>query len=303
MTESGPGPAGDAAATALEDEPIDAVLSRLDAPPPDPRSLYYRWEREQWEAGALDLSTDRSAWRELDPATRTSVLATLSCVLIPDGRVTELLVPFVDAVASEEEQVFLTSQLVDEARAVVLADRFFEEVVQGKGPGESSDGVEPSVGLPNEHVDELLTLVRPHAESVRVDRAPSDDLYAGLLLLSVVLEGVIVVSAGRLLGRWLEQEAGLDGLRAGIVSLIRDVTRHILFAVRLLQSAREPETDLAALEATIEGALPSVRGVIEEAGGVSADFAGLPFTAAELSSEAMDCLARRIHDVGIDLPT
>lgn len=287
----------------LGEQTIDDVLAVLDQPPPGPRDLYYRWEREQWEAGAVDLSSDRAAWPDFDPAARTSVLAALSCILVPDGRVTELLVPFVDAVASEEEQVFLTSQLVDEARAVVLADRFFDEVVQGKPSADIKDRVEPSIGLDNPRLRELLSLVSPRAEAVRVDRLPFPDLHAGLLLLNVVLEGVVLIAVSRPLCRWLEQDSRLDGLRVGLVNLGRDVTRHVLFAEHLLQNADRPEADFASLEAVIEEVLPVVRGIVEDASTASNDFAGLPLSKEDLSTETMECLARRMQDVGIDLPT
>ncbi|HWC32167.1 MAG TPA: hypothetical protein VG709_03480 [Actinomycetota bacterium] len=296
-------PSGSPAAVSEDAGSIDDVLASLDRPPPRPRDLYYRWEREQWEAGAIDFAPDRSAWPALDPATRTSILAALACVLVPDGRVAELLVPFVDAVATEEEQVFLTTQLVDEARAVVLSDRFFEEVVQGKSKTEKRDEVEPGVGLANRRLDELFAQVAPRAEAVRVDRMPSAELHAGLLLLDVVFEGVVLVAVTRRLCHWLERDAGLDGLRTGLVNLGRDVTRHVLFAEHLIQNADQPEADLAALEGVIEEALPVVRGVVDDAAEASNDFAGLPLTDAELSTETMECLARRVQDVGIDLPT
>lgn len=282
---------------------IDEALAALDQPPPGPRDLYYRWEREQWEAGSIDFAPDRTAWPALDPATRTSILSALSCVFVPDGRVTELLVPFVDAVASEEEQVFLTSQLVDEARAVVLADRFFEEVVQGKDGAEKKDAIEPTIGLSNDRLTQLLGLVVPHAEAVRVERKPSSDLHAGLLLLDVVFEGVVVVAVVRRFCDWLEHDAGLPGLRRGLSNFGRDVTRHVLFTEHLLQNADDPEVDFAALEGLIEQTLPVVRGVIDDAAEESNDFAGLPLTNEELSTETMECLARRVQDVGIDLPT
>ena len=39
--------------------PIDDVLMTIDGDVPGYRELYYLWERQQWESGAIDLSGDR----------------------------------------------------------------------------------------------------------------------------------------------------------------------------------------------------------------------------------------------------
>ena len=48
----------------LGDVPIDDVLGIIDRQTPDYRALYYRWERQQWAAGAIDFSEDRKHWDE-----------------------------------------------------------------------------------------------------------------------------------------------------------------------------------------------------------------------------------------------
>ncbi|MDQ4143755.1 MAG: ribonucleotide-diphosphate reductase subunit beta [Actinomycetota bacterium] len=285
--------------------PADAgivdLLGRLDDAPPDPRSLYYRWESEQWEAGALAFAKDRSSWSALAEDERASMGVLLGCFLVPSGRIGDLLVPFVDAVPSEEEQVFLTSQLVDEARAVVFCDRLSSEL-----PGDDSGSVTALIRT-NDQLGTLLDLVAPRADEVRVDRNPGPALFEGLLLLNVLLDGVLAASSLRRLGPWLEERGGFPGLLTGLSGLARDTTRHAHFGIRLLQEAladvsRSKSADASKIEATIEEALPSVQGVVNEAAARSNDFSGLPFGEAELSVDTMECLALRIQDIGIDLP-
>lgn len=289
----------------LVGQSVERVLKSLEAPAPDPRALYYRWEREQWEAGALDLEPDHALWRGLGDPTRLSVLAALSFFLVPDGRLTEVLVPFVDAVPTEEEQVFLTSQLVDEARAVVFCERLLDEMVTPE-PGSSSRA---ETALRNGRVGALLDLASSRADEVRVARAEGRPLYEGLLLLGVLHKGVIAPPVQRRLVPWL-QDAGLPGTAAGVTALARDGTRHALFAMRSLQQVfarsqggRKAATSASDLEALIEEALPVLQGVVDEGAAQSNDFDGLPFGDEELTTETMECLARRMQDIGIDLPT
>ncbi|MGH2818742.1 MAG: ribonucleotide-diphosphate reductase subunit beta, partial [Actinomycetota bacterium] len=112
----------------LGDTPIDDVLATIDEEPPSYRDLYYRWERQQWEATAIDLSEDRRQWtEELSEHLKRSLLWGLASFYVGEQQVTETLVPFVDAAPSEEQQVFLSTQLVDEARHTVFFDRFYAE--------------------------------------------------------------------------------------------------------------------------------------------------------------------------------
>lgn len=282
-------------------ETIAEVLNRLDERPPDPRALYYRWETEQWEAGALSFARDRSSWAALEPDRRASLVASLAGFIEPSGRVGDLLVPFVDAVASEEEQVFLTSQLVDEARAVVFCERFRTEVLEAEGA--AAERMHP-----NDGVSRLLGLAEPRADAVRIERKPGTALYEGLLILSVVRAGVIAPTFQRRLGTWLEDQAGFPDLTVGIRFLAHDAARHTQFAVRLLQQAlgddaRTETTDSAGIEALVEEAIPAVREVVDAAARVSNDFSGLPYDERELTSDMMDCIALRVQDIGLDLPT
>src|SRR5688572_19692030 len=93
------------------------------------RDLYYRWEREQWEAGAIDLSEDRTAWPLLDANRRARLIDGLTSLRAAGVRATETMGATIDAAPTEEQQVFLTTRLADVARHTVFLDRYFEEVV------------------------------------------------------------------------------------------------------------------------------------------------------------------------------
>jgi hypothetical protein len=42
---------------------------------------------------------------------------------------------------------------------------------------------------------------------------------------------------------------------------------------------------------------------VSEAARFSNDFSGLPFGEEELAAETLECLALRIQDIGLDMPT
>src|SRR5688500_17842682 len=117
----------------LGDVPIDDVIAIMDRAAPDYRALYYRWESQQWEAGAIDFAEDRAQWAELPADLKRSFLWGLSSFYVGEEQVTHTLVPFVDAAPTEEQQVFLSTQLVDEARHTVFFDRFYSEALDEQG--------------------------------------------------------------------------------------------------------------------------------------------------------------------------
>src|SRR5437660_12009692 len=116
----------------LQQTPIDNVLHIIDqglVHLPTYRELYYRWERQQWRAQDLDFSADRKQWEAMSPEERTMRMYGLSSFFQGEACVTDTLAPYVTAMPDEEMRIFLTTQLVDEARHTVFFARFFNEVL------------------------------------------------------------------------------------------------------------------------------------------------------------------------------
>jgi ribonucleoside-diphosphate reductase beta chain len=176
------------------------------------RELYYRWEREQWEAGAIDLSDDRRRWEGLAEDQRTPVLAHVSALHRAGLQTTTTLVPLVDGVGTEEQQVFLTTQLVDTARHIVFLDRFLEEVWLGDAERLSDHPADPDPAL--------TSLLDERLPQVTVAR-----LVEGIRLHHVELEGVL----SSILSKLAEAAVPLPGLASGVASMQRDHRRHAEF--------------------------------------------------------------------------
>ncbi|MGH2808070.1 MAG: hypothetical protein ACRDKT_12445, partial [Actinomycetota bacterium] len=188
----------------LANTPVDDVLATLDAPVADYRQLYYRWERQQWEAGAIDFAADREQWRSLDASMRRSLLWWIAPFYVGEEQVTNSLVSFVDAAPTEEQGVFLTTQLVDEARHTVFLDRFVDEVVgdSGDGMGDRLRAQEPRLdgGLRRLLLEELPAV----AERIRAqDDGDHSALVEGVVLYHILIEGALALAGQRFLLNFL----------------------------------------------------------------------------------------------------
>lgn len=275
----------------------DPVADLLRAERSDYRGLYYRWEREQWEAGTIDLEGDASEWRGLSKAARRSVGDAVAWRHLRARQATTALVPFVDIAPNEEQQVFLTTELVDEARHVVLFDRFATEVM-----GQDATTVAeraPDVGDPV--LRELLLADLPEM-SARL--AAADALDLGLLVEGVTLYqlgilGLLDLTEQRWLVVHLESEGSLRGLREGLALARRDAARHVAFALRLLEEASAIDAAVtASARAALEDLYPRVAQVLRRTGlpektGVGND---------EMNQAAQDSCAAWFEAVGLEPP-
>ena len=284
-----------AASESLLDTPVDLLLDRLDGPIPSYRNLYYRWETEQWEAGAIDLFDDRRQWADLGPGVRTEYLRGLSPFTASRGSVATALVPFVDAAPDEEQQVFLTTQLADHARHLVFVDRYRTDVVDEPDDASSRAGgneqrLEPALG----------GLLDALAEtSGRIGGEPGDHtaLVEGVVFYHLVFEGMVVLSTQRFLLDRARHEGHLPGFRHGATAVVRDLVRHIGFATAFLHEmvvadARNGQVIRSALPRFVPlalDALGSVQGT-EETGTIRAQ---------ERTDYAQAWLKERLDQIGV----
>src|SRR5918997_6061239 len=94
----------------------------------DPQQLYELWERQQWQSQAIDLERDKQQWTELSDEEKEEHLWGLSSFFVGEERVTTQFSALVMAYEDEQEEAFLTTQQVDEARHMQFFDRWYREV-------------------------------------------------------------------------------------------------------------------------------------------------------------------------------
>ena len=91
--------------------------------------LYLLWERQQWQTQELDFSRDREDWNEkFDDEERFQRMYGLSSFFIGEQKVAEELGPIMRAAPTEDQKIFLCTQIADEARHVRFFERFYREV-------------------------------------------------------------------------------------------------------------------------------------------------------------------------------
>ena len=94
----------------------------------DYRQLYQLWERQHWLTQEVDFSQDREDWHGFPEEERYQRMYGLSSFFIGEQKVTEELGPMMRASPTQDMQVFLATQIADEARHVRFFDRFYSEV-------------------------------------------------------------------------------------------------------------------------------------------------------------------------------
>ena len=105
-------------ATITDDAYLNRTLQLM-----NPQQLYELWERQQWQSQAIDLERDKEQWAALPEEQKEEHLWGLSSFFVGEERVTTQFSGLVMAYEDEQEEAFLTTQQVDEARHMQFFDR------------------------------------------------------------------------------------------------------------------------------------------------------------------------------------
>jgi ribonucleoside-diphosphate reductase beta chain len=286
----------------LGDMPIDDVMAIMDGEVPDYRQLYYRWERQQWEAGAIDFSDDRRQWIEdFSPDLRRSFLWGLASFYVAEEQVTKTLVPFVDAAPSEEHSVFLTTQLADAARHIVFFDRFYSEALDEQGSDMKSRLERQTERLNPGFRTLLLEMLPEAAERIRRERGSTTALIEGVVLYHIVIEASLALTGQRFLLNYTRDEDLLPGFRQGFTAVARDGSRHVNFGVRFLKEMVERDRNNAQIiQGTLMRVVPIALSVMEPPGGDMSYFDPLPYGPDDLIAFAYESLEKRLRVIGVE---
>jgi len=289
----------------LGDIRIDDVLSFIDRGienMPSYMDLYRRWESQQWAVGDLDFSLDRQDWLESDELDRKATLWSHRLFFNGEERVTSTLAPFVWAAPTPEIEIFLSTQMVDEARHTVFFQRWWNDVV---GTGARSLG-------------ELLTEIRPEANegynTLFYDRLPStaqrlasnpkdfDAFVEGVTLYHIVIEATIALTGQRFeLEAMREQSLTDRGFYRGFTAIARDESRHVNFGIKVLQEAvrEDPQRYAPLIQKTLVECLPLISGTLDPPDPRYITEYG--HTESEILTYAFESLNKRLRAIGINL--
>jgi ribonucleoside-diphosphate reductase beta chain len=264
--------------------------------------LYDLWERQQWQTQELDFSQDREDWQHRIPAEeRFQRMYGLSSFFIGEQKVAEELGPIIRAAPTEEQKIFLCTQIADEARHVRFFERFYREVgvLEADGLGEML--AETSAHLNDDFsrlFDEMLG-----RRTERLSREPEDTeaLVEAVTLYHMVIEGMLALTGQHFIMEYNERENTLPAFVEGFGKVARDEHRHVAFgSVFLREKAHEDERYKTAIRRTLEESLPAADGVFSPPWAQDGDdFELFGYSLAETRQFAGTCLMRRLKVIGL----
>jgi ribonucleoside-diphosphate reductase beta chain len=253
----------DEALSVLLDGDIDKVMSGLDRiveAAPSYEKLVARWQRQHWSTEDFDFSVDREQWENPDTFTeeeRRFLTFGFSQFFIAEDRVTVELLPFALATPQKEAQLFLTTQISDEAKHVVFWDRFYREVF-----GSTIDGIgeqlEQHRSVVNKDWETMFDeILHEAAERLRKDPSDFPSLVRGVTVYMIVIEGMLALTAARFMIKSLKERDWFPGFVQGFTAVNRDESRHVGFGVKFLADAIKADPENAKIvEETLKETLP-----------------------------------------------
>jgi ribonucleoside-diphosphate reductase beta chain len=264
--------------------------------------LYDLWERQQWQTQELDFSQDRRDWHErISEEERFQRMYGLSSFFIGEQKVAEELGPIMRAAPTEDQKVFLCTQIADEARHVRFFERFYREVGVLEADGLSEMLAETSAHL-NQNFGELFDEMLG-ARTARLSQEPEDTetLVEAVTLYHMVIEGMLALTGQHFIMEFNERENTLPGFVEGFGNVARDEHRHVAFgSVFLREKAREDERYKLAIQRTLEESLPVADGVLSPPWAEGGDdFELFGYSLAETRQFAGTCLMRRLKVIGL----
>jgi ribonucleoside-diphosphate reductase beta chain len=266
--------------------------------------LYALWERQNWRAHEIDFTVDKEQWLATPSISQLDTIWSFSAFYIGEERVAADLAPFLIAAPSGEAEIFLATQLVDEARHAAFFDRFMAEVIALEADdfrgriAEVEGSMEP--GWRAVFDDQLRTISR------QIQARPDDlDLFVeGIVTYHVVIEGVLAMTGQHTILKYLNDHDIYPGFREGFAKVEQDEHRHIAFGVRFLAEACEREPRYRKLiEEKIAELVPAASHVLVPPGTEDArDFTSYDYHSSEIYGFAYRALKRRMAVVGVKIP-
>ncbi len=265
--------------------------------------LYDLWERQQWQTQELDFTRDREDWHErISEEERFQRMYGLSSFFIGEQKVAEALGPFRRAAPTEEQKIFLCTQIADEARHVRFFERFYREVgvLESDGLGEMLE--ETSAHLNTKFGDLFDGMLKERTDRLSAEPEDAEALVEAVTLYHMVIEGMLALTGQHFIMDFNEREETLPAFVEGFSNVARDEHRHVAFgSVFLREKAHEDDRYKQAIQRTLEQALPLADGVLQPpwAEGAGDDFELFGYSLDETRQFAGKCLMRRLKVIGL----
>ncbi|MCX4763968.1 hypothetical protein OG562_24000 [Streptomyces sp. NBC_01275] len=223
---------------------------------PSPAELYDRWEQQQWSVADLKVEQDSARWTQFKPFVRRELLTALADLEIGEVSVTQTLSSLVDHAPSEEDRIYLCTQMADEGRHV----QFFKQyLLKAVGVTEGDLAPDGELGMASAYGNIFEPTLREATRLVREHDGDRPVWYAGVVWYHLITEGVLAAAGLKSLRAFVRSVGELPALEVGLANVTRDETRHLTYG---LSAAREgvtsgyadiiAETYRAGIDKTVE---------------------------------------------------
>jgi ribonucleoside-diphosphate reductase beta chain len=283
-------------ATITDDAYLNRTLKLM-----DPQQLYELWERQQWQSQAIDLERDKEQWALLSDEDKEEHLWGLSSFFVGEERVTTQFSGLVMAYENEQEEAFLATQQVDEARHMQFFDRWFREVagtegrIQDRLAASRADVTDAFVELFDEH------LVRA-GERLIANPSDLDAKVDFVTAYHMVIEGTLALTGQHFMLDHYEKNDLLPGFQEGFGNIARDEHRHVAYGTWFLQQKCADARMRARVQATLNELLPIAAGVLVPKGyALGDDYEFFGYTSQQQAEFAYSALSRRLKVIGVPL--
>ena len=268
-----------------------------------PQELYELWERQHWLSQDVDLEQDKGDWAALDEERKDHMLWNLSSFFIGEERVTTQFSGLVMAYADEQEEAFLTTQQVDEARHMQFFDRFYREVI-----GYDDPDMKGRLDRTREHLNDAFVKLFDESLVKAGERLIADptDIEAKVDFVTtyhMVIEGALALTGQNFITDYLEKEEILPGFVEGFSRIARDEHRHVAYGTWFLQQSAGNDAALGRrMQATLQELLPVATGVLVPPGqDPNEEYEILGYHSADVHEFAFKSLSRRLKAIGVPL--
>jgi ribonucleoside-diphosphate reductase beta chain len=266
--------------------------------------LYALWERQNWRAHELDFSVDREQWLASPTEAQENTTWSLGSFYIGEERVTADLAPFLTAAPSGEVEVFLATQLVDEARHAAFFDRFGAEVMALDADDLRGRLMELQSLMEAPWFDVFDGGLREVSERIK---AKPDDLglfVEGVTTYHLIIEGVLAMTGQRFILKYMEDHGMFPGFQKGFSLVEQDEHRHIAFGVRFLKDAVASDPRYGEIvQKRVEELVPRAAGVfVPPYVDDPREFMSYGYHSSQIYGFAYRKLKRRMAVLGLDVP-
>ncbi len=243
-----------------------------------------------WDPQQLDFRPDARDWLVLDDREQDVVLNLLSMFVKGEEAVASELAPLLFALGKignlREEEMFVSTQILDESVHVEFFHRWFDDVVREIVQHEKYYG---------ENYRALFDDALPHALDALVSDHSPRAFARAFVCYHIVVEGTLAETGYHAIFLACERKNVLPGLRQGIENIKRDESRHIAYGIYALQRLiREDNALLEFVNEELNRLLPIALGVISEAVAPYGDNIPFGIDLMEMTEYAIDQFNKRL---------